>query len=98
MKQPMKVLLDQIQHTTIGKQNNKPTDSVESEPESDSNSQDSSTNDSEEGLLVTVAPVWQCVTKKKVVAKVITHHHFKHSIILAHSQRTMQLTFKLKRI
>ena len=64
----MKVLLDQIQHTTIGEQNDEPTDSVESESESDSNSQDSSTNDSEEGQ---VAPVQQRVTKKKVIAKVV---------------------------
>ena len=68
MKQPMKVLLDQIHHTTISKHNDEPTDSIESEPESNSGSQDSSTSDSEGGL-VTVVPVRQRVTKKKVVAK-----------------------------
>ena len=66
--QPMKVSLDQIQHTMISEQNDNPTDFIASEPESDSNSQDSSASDAEEGLVTAVSVQLQ-VTKKKVVAK-----------------------------
>jgi hypothetical protein len=67
----LKALLDQIQKAEITEQSDDPTNLIESESESDSNSQHSSTSGSEEGPVI-VALIWQPVAKKKVAAKVVS--------------------------
>ena len=66
--QAIKTLLDQIQQT-VGEQSDDPPHSiVESDSESNGNTQASSSDS--EGPI-TVAPIWQPAAKKKLKAKVV---------------------------